>query len=154
MMIMTAALAMLAPSPILKEGVPVAYEIKGERKSGAVRIIMLPHQLGPIMTAIEQGGGQQLVVSVEKTGRMFLNDAQDDTLRAALKEANARKLAAEREADPLAFALGDLAWAEMMARCARADVIRHGEPQSHVDAAEAEVARLTKIVLDMTPADI
>lgn len=154
MMIMTAALAMLAPSPILKEGVPVAYEIKGERASGAVKIIMLPHQLGPIMTAIEQGGGQQLVLSRESTGRMVLRDAQDDTLRAALKDANARKLEEDREANPLAFALGDLAWAEMMARCARADVMLHGEPQSHVDGAEAEVARLTKIVLDLAPAEV
>jgi len=154
MIIMTAALAILAPSPILKDGVPVAYEVKGERANGAVKFIVMPHQLGPVMTAIENGGGQQLVLSLEGKSRLVLRDAQDKELRTALKNANAVKLAADREADPLGFAMGDLAWAEQMLRCARADVILHGEPQSHVDAAEAHVERLAKIVLDLTPAEV
>lgn len=145
-MIFAATIAALTLSPVIVKDQVVAFRIMADVAGRQRPVVVQPHHAQVIADAISSGAGQRISVRSEK-GLHVLVDSQDPTLRAALVDASAAKREADRAADPLGFALGDLAWARQMLRAARADVTLHDDvPGNWVANHEANVARLTTLV--------
>lgn len=151
-MIFAATLAALTLSPIVAGEKLVAYEAKAEMAGARRTVLVAPKHAEAVMAAIQSGAGQKLIVRREGS-RNVLVGSQDADLKASLAAADLEDRAAKRAADPLGYALGDLAFAEQMLRCVRADVVLHEEaaanPEELIARYEARVADLKKIVLDL-----
>ena len=146
-MIFAATIAAAASlSPIMADDRVVAFKIQADFAGRTRSVIVQGHHARVIADAMESGAGQKITVRLDK-GRHILIDSQDPALRSALVEASADKRKADRAADPLGFALGDLAWARQMLSAARADVVlRDDVPADWVESHEAHVDSLVALV--------
>lgn len=148
-MIFAATLAALTLSPVVVNDKVIAYTAKADMAGTRRTVIVLPKHARALADAIQAGAGQKLVVRRDGN-RNVLVSSQDETLKASLIAADGEDRAAKRAADPLGYALGDLAWAEQMLACARADFILHDDTTDSVEKHEAQVARLKTVVSDLS----
>lgn len=148
-MILLATLAAMTLSPVVRNDDVVAFTVTAT-VAGQERQVFVTKQHAVALTdAIAQGGGQQLIVRRDN-GRFVMVDSKDDGLRAAIIQANDAKKAADRLADPLGFAYGDLQWAELLLRAARADEISRPDVpadwvanhEKHVDGIKTRIVAL------------
>lgn len=148
-MILLATLAAMTLSPIVRNDDVVAFSVTAT-VAGQERQVLVTKQHAVALTdAIAQGGGQQLIVRREN-GRLVMVDSKDDGLRAAIIRANDAKKAADRLADPLGFAYGDLRWAELLLGVARMDALRQSDlpadwvanHERHVEVIKTRIAAL------------
>lgn len=149
MILLTATLALIAPAPIMREGVPVAYRVKAERSGRSLNLVLHPHQMPAVVDAISAGGGQQ--ITIRKDGPAYMLVASSDQgLKTALTEATAQDRIDRRAADPLGYARSDLAWAKQMLRCAVADQFSGRDvPNDWMKTHEDEVFRLQDVVASL-----
>ena len=150
-MILVATLLASTLVPVVVNDVAVAYVCMADCK-GRHRVVVDPQQAKAVSDAIATGAGQSLIVST-RNGKPILIGSRDPILRDALDQAKSERQAALRAADPLGHAIGDLAWAEQMLACARADVLLHEDvPAEHVRNHKENVARLRRVVADLQAA--
>lgn len=153
-MIFAATLAALTLSPVVVGEKLIAYEAKADMAGARRTILVTTKHAEAVMAAIQSGAGQKLIVRREGN-RNVLVGSQDTDLKASLAAADLQDRAAKRAADPLGYALGDLAFAEQMLRCVRADILHEDtveNPEELIARYEARVADLKKIVLDLDDA--
>jgi hypothetical protein len=151
-MIFLATLAATALSPMIQNDKVVAFRVMtvvGDKSAPVV----VPTRFAKVLAdAVANGGGQKLIIRTERNLNVVIG-SKDDSLSASMDVATKTERAADRLANPLAYAVLDLEWAEQMLRCARADVmLRDDVPTDWVSNHEAHVAKLRTLVETLSAA--
>lgn len=151
-MIFLATLAATALSPMIRDDKVVAFRVMTVVGEKSTQVVVPTGFAKAIAEAIANGGGQKLIVRTERNLNVVIG-SNDAELRASMDAAVKTERAADRLANPLAYAVLDLEWAEQMLRCARADVmLRDDVPADWVSNHEAHVAKLRTLVETLSAA--